>query len=168
MITSLTLIRAAGGYRLSYASDLVTPTFTIYRDGALVATTTETSWPADVPGTWEVFDDATSPAFAYPDFAILTWYAVATAVAYGIDEKQGASWVARETIDDDTSPQYFLWRSDRLADDTTHEFRIVPIDAAGNEGTPISRTLLMVRVPDAPEVTFAYSSVTTKVTVSAA
>jgi len=55
-----------------------------------------------------------------------------------------------------------------LADDTTHYWRVIALDTAGNAGLEHNFTALIVRHPDVPSVSYAYSAVTGKVTLTAA
>lgn len=58
--------------------------------------------------------------------------------------------------------------TDRLVDLATYQYRVVPYDAAGNAGTPITFTAEKhVRVPDSPDWTSSYSAGTTRFTFSA-
>jgi hypothetical protein len=51
----------------------------------------------------------------------------------------------------------FTWRSRVLEDGATHRFRVVPVGQNGNDGTEQLFTLLMVRIPDPPAVTYTYN-----------
>src|SRR5687768_4606477 len=94
MVTSLTVTNVGGGaYRLDWASDLVSPTFYVYRDGVLVLTTRLTSLVVGVDlaageaPVYEVLDDAAAtPGTAYPNYALLAWYAGPGASEYLIEE----------------------------------------------------------------------------------
>jgi len=158
-----------GAFRFAWTSDAVAPTFYFYADGELVATTTESFLLAS--GTagvvYEVLDTPTPPTAAFPATMVLTWYASNDAVLYRIEKQDGADWdeVAEITADERT---YYTFRTSVLDDDTTHTFRVVPVSAAGNDGTPATHTALMVRNPDVPQVSYAYNAVGGTVTISQA
>lgn len=158
--------------RLRWSSDQDDPTFYIYRDGTLVATTKATEWTftlesGDIP-VIEVLDDAdATPATVYPSRFTLSWYAVTDTDYYRIDEYVGGEWLVCAKLTDDGAG-YFKWVTRVLQDATTHQFRVVAVDAAGNESTATTMTALMVRHPDPPDVTYSYDSGTGKVTVAAA
>ena len=63
---------------------------------------------------------------------------------------------------------YMQWMTRWLEDETSHQFRVVPVGTNGNEGTARTLTCLMVRNPTPPDVDYAYSNSTNKVTVSEA
>lgn len=170
MITSFVPIPLGGdAYRLTWASDLPSPTFYLYVDGELVLTTAATS--ADVAGivgvVYDVFDDPTPPAAGFPATMTLAWHAAAGAATYRVERLVGASWTAVATI---TAGEldYFTYVTDVLADDTVHSFRVVPVSQAGNDGTPATFTALMVRHPDVPVVDYAYDADDGTVTITAA
>ena len=158
--------------RLRWSSDQEDPTFYIYRDGTLVATTKATERifvleSGDAP-VIEVFDSADdTPTTVYPSRFTLAWYAVAGADYYQVDEYVDSEWPACAKVTDDGAG-YFKWTSRVLEDSETHQFRVIAVDAAGNESTATNLTALMVRVPDPSDVEYAYSETTDKVTVSAA
>lgn len=154
--------------RVTWTSGLPTPTFRVWRDG--VKTLTTVSYmdfylaDGEMP-VIEVFDDDTVPSSAYPGNMLLFWYHVATAAKYRVEEYVGSEWVTRCTYLDEGQGS-FLYRTDFLADETTYEWRIVPVGENGNDGTPFTRSGLMVRYPDVPSAQFTYSEVTNKVTVT--
>ena len=173
MVTSLTVRDLGGGaFLLEWASDQPSPTFSVYRDGALVTTTRQTSLVVSVPvgeaPVYEVLDDAgAGPAPGYPNYALLAWYASAGAASYRVEEWVSAAWAGRATLEDD-GRGYFTWRSRALEDAATHQFRVTPVGANGNDGTPKSFVVLMVRIPTPPSVDYAYDAGTGAVTISAA
>ena len=157
-------------YRLTWASTLTDPTYYLYRDGVLVGQTATAAWVVTLgvgeTPVFEVFDDAADePTAAYPQYVSLGWYAAAGAASYRIEQKIGDNWTRRASVADQ-GQGYFLWRSGPLADDTTHLFRIIPVGSNGNDGTATAFSVLMVRIPDPPAPTVAYSAATGKLTVS--
>lgn len=286
-VTDLTVTALAGGtYLLSWSTTLTAAdvTFYVYRDGVLVKTTALTTYEVgstDGEGpVYEVFDDAGErPAYAFPNYALLAWYAAPGAGEYVVEQFVAGSWVERARLvdqgerglpprvvvvqqggtflngtytldyaalspgahrwfwtDGTTSAEvadggggewllrifdathsvtygsnmelpeypppgeggsgfgaawtvrsgnvggipaarvtadrptgnYFLWRSGVLADSTTHQFRVTPVGVNGNAGATKTFSLLMVRTPDVPAVTYAYDPGTGAVTIAAA
>ena len=162
-------------FSLALASQRTPPvTFRIFREGVLSDTIFSTTGyatalfqvrPGDHPFI-EVLDhpdDAPSPAF--PGRLLLHWQGVSGAISYRVEELVSAVWTLRATIQDDGAGAY-SWQSRWLEDVTTHQFRTSAVDAAGNVGTPVAVTFFLVRHPDAPSVTYAWSAGTTKVTIS--
>jgi len=74
-----------------------------------------------------------------------------------------------DTIDRDGEAWEYAILSDRLEDLATHEWRVIPIDVAGNDGTALELdSEIVVRRPDAPDFTVEYSAGTNRVTFTAA
>jgi hypothetical protein len=118
--------------------------------------------------SFEVLDKSCSiPALAFPGRATLNWRAKTDANKYRIEEYVSAAWTERITINSNGSGSY-VWTSRYLEDVTTHQFRIIPIDASGNDGTALTFSMYLARVPDVPLVTYTYDSGTGKVTIAAA
>lgn len=146
---------------VTMASDLGgTPTFYVYLDGLLFATTTETEIEIPVPlnriVAVEVFDDpATSPSAFYPSTVTLRWTGQGNEAMFRIEKYEAAAWAvvgqvfARGVLG--------RWESPVLADNTTHQFRVVPVDGTGRDGIPKEFTGLMCRYPDAPDVSISFS-----------
>lgn len=143
-------------FRVVWSSDLATPTYRVYVDGALAYTTTATEGVFSAAGgvypVIEIRDDALAPASAHPPRVTLQWARVAEAAEYRIYEYVGGAWALRAVVPE-TGLGYYRWRSRILEDETEHSFRVTPIDATGNAATPTEWTMLMVRTPDVPDVT---------------
>lgn len=174
MISDLQMDSLGGGaWRITWTSDLVDPTFYVYRDGQLLGTTRAAEWVVRLAaGDRPVFeildsDDDTAPTATrgFPGFVTLGWYASTGSDRYLIQELVGVDWTTRRTIHD-RGQGYFRWKSRFLEDVTTHQFRVVPIGTNENTGTAAAFSVLMVRHPDAPEVEITYSSGTGKLTIS--
>jgi hypothetical protein len=158
------------GWRLSYQSDLPNPTFYIYQDGLLVDTTKATTRVLSVPAgeslVVEVLDDpAIKPEAAFPGRLTLGWYSVANAASYRIEEYVSSSWVQRKRVVE-SGRGYYQWKTRWLEDSTVHQFRVVPVGTNGNDGDPLVFSVLMVRHPDPPDVSYSYSAATQTVTIS--
>ncbi len=161
MIVSFTAVHIGGGaWRLEWASDQAGPTYRLYRDGALLARTTATSWivPAG-PEVYDVFDaEPDRPPSAFPGYLALTWHAPAGGGVdrYRIEQWDGTAWIARGEVRQDERT-YYRWTSGTLADDATHAFRVVAVGAGGNAAPAAELSALMVRHPDAPAATWSYA-----------
>ncbi len=160
--------------RAQWSSDLGgTPTFYVYVNGALERTTEQGSGLFHVePGTnlhIEVLDDEDDIAIAVPDGRFLIGWPSGTSIDYYIiEEYVAAAWTERSRVIDDGRTWFFTWLSRFLEDETTHQFRVTAVDTDGNSSSTASVSALMVRHPDAPDVSYAYSSGTAKVTIAAA
>ena len=156
--------------RLTWSSGLGTPTFYIWIDGTFAyETPLEQGTFAVRPGeavVIDVFDASTDePDAAYPGRLLLGWWPSDDVDYYRIDEYYSAAWTERVRINDN-GEGFFTWLTRFLEDVTSHQFRIVPVGTDGNEGTATALTSLMVRHPDPPDVSYAYSSGTTKLTIT--
>ncbi|HRT95518.1 MAG TPA: hypothetical protein P5532_13910, partial [Planctomycetota bacterium] len=103
-ITSASLVRTGPvAARLEYASDQVSPTFRVYRDGVLIATTAAT-WLDVAFGrgeypVFEVYDDATAPGLCYPDRATVQWRGQGAGIAhYRVEQFVGAAWAVKARV----------------------------------------------------------------------
>jgi|SRR6185437_1480466 len=151
-------------YLVSWSSDQPTPvTFRVYVQGVLTETfvsddgTGQTILSVGIGESpfFEVLDMACqNPSIAFPGAYTLNWLSIAGAVMYSVQEYVSGSWVQRIRITDQ-GQGVFTFKSRWLEDSQVHQFQIVPIDAAGNSGVPISATVLQVRHPDVPNVAYA-------------
>ena len=158
-----------GRWRLAWNGG--TPPYAIYRDGAKIGATRETAWvfalaPGERP-VIEVLEDSAEAPPARPGRFLLTWHRVSGAERYRIEEKVSGTWTFRREVRDE-GLEYLTYRTRWLEDDTTHEFRVMAIDAAGNQGTALALSGLMIRYPDPPPVSYSYDDQAGEVTVSAA
>lgn len=116
----------------------------------------------------EVLDNENAiPAAAFPGKATLNWVAVDNAVQYRVEEYVSGFWTELQTFDAEGRTAFVLdtrW----LEDQTTHQFRVIPISGEFNEGTPLSFSFLMVRIPDYPVVDYAFDAGMGKVTLTEA
>ena len=161
---------AARTWRVSWSSSLPTPTFWVYRDGELATITQQTSIllfaEAGESVVIDVVDDEDDVLpVVFPGRATLSWTAVANAAGYRVEEYIGAAWVVRTTVYD-RGEACFTWSSRCLEDGATHQFRVVPVGANGNDGTPLTFSLLMARHPDVPDVDWSYDDGTGVATIS--
>jgi len=157
-------------WRITWSSDLTDPEYRIYQDGLLAATTGAEEWIATVPAgealLLEILDDPDeTPTTAYPGKITIGWWAVSGAASYRVDEYIEGAWTARATLLE-TGLGYYRWDSRYLEDVTTHQFRVVPITAFGNDGAAAVFSVLMVRHPDVPSVAYTYDEDTAIITIS--
>lgn len=165
-------------FEIGFSSGVTKPVpFRVFLDRSLIK-----SWDsADGTGTvlinvgagsspfLEVLDKACSvPELAFPGNILIHWLAVTGAVSYRVEELVSGVWTLRNSLIDNGEPA-FSWKSKWLTDITIHKFQISAIDAANNEGLAASYSILMVRHPDVPNVTYTYNgSGTPTVTIAAA
>jgi len=171
-VTSLTVTRTSGGWRLAFASGLADATFYVWRDGVLLGSTTATWWDvvaeAGTYPVWEVFDDAgDEPLGRFPGTVTLQWRAVAAAAHYVVEEYAAGAWVERAQVAESGDAGYLRWTSRWLEDVTSHQFRVTAVGVDGNESDAEGWDVLMVRWPDPPDVSVTYAQGTAKITVSA-
>lgn len=150
-----------------------------YVYGVYIGMSTSTSWLfylADgEQGRIECIDtnDADFDAIAnaptdYPPTRTIYWTAsVDTDVdKYRVEQKKNAGdWATVGTVYHEASRWSYELTTDRLDDLASYEFRVVPIDKAGNDGTPVTLGAEnIVRTPDAPEFTIEFNTSPTTVT----
>ena len=162
-------------FRLSWSSDQSPPiTFRVYKEGVLYRSFSSSTnrgscilyvGEGESPFV-EVLDKACSiPSIAFPGRITLNWLSVDGAASYTIRENN-SGWQTVATIVDDGSG-VFSFTSRWLEDSLEHEFQVIPVDVANNEGSPLEFSVLEVRHPDVPSVSYSYSAGTAKVTISA-
>jgi len=145
---------------LRFSSDLPTPTFYIYVDGNLIAQTTKTEYLLainyDENYMIEILDDPNEqPTQIFPGKIRLGWFPVEGTDYYRIDEYIDSQWVPKKKMKENGG--YLEWESRFLEDGQTHNFRIVPVGADGNDGEPRAFAVLIVRHPDVPDVGYQYA-----------
>lgn len=139
-----------------------TDTYYVWVNGALVGTTLEGSWTVQVGvgqvAAISVFDDAADfPAEWYPATATLRWQGRPGDVVYRVEYWTGSAWSAITQVLADARRIYH-YETDTLADATAYTYRVVPVDAAGRDGTAREFTGVMCRYPDAVAVTVEWDS----------
>jgi hypothetical protein len=174
MITAFTASQVGPStWLLAWVSDATAPSYRVYRDGLLIsrpgAAELLVAIAAGESPVFDVLDDDSDPApDRHPAFVTLAWQASPDATAYyRVDQYIDSAWTEQARVIDDGRGS-FTWASGRLADCTTHQFRVVPISAGGHVGTATPFAMLVVRNPDVPRVGYAYNAATGVVLVSAA
>lgn len=126
---------------------------------------------------------AAAPAFFPARFTIHWVRSLATDVAsYRIEQSpDGAAWTAIAEFPHDEEAWDYRFLTERLTDLASLVWRVIPVDIAGNDGTPliigppiqgewsgIYLPVKVVRVPDAPDWSFTWNAGTQRVTYAAA
>lgn len=114
------------------------------------------------------FDPLTEGPAGWPSRRTVFWTASidATVVSYRVDQQEGAGpWTTIAVVPHDPLRWSCTVLTGRLVDLVEYTFRVVPLDAAGNEGTPLAiGPEKVVRTPDAPDFTATLDPETAKVT----
>jgi hypothetical protein len=170
-ITSLKAQVLSGGViRYVWASDLEDPTFRVFRDGQLLTTMKATEFLLQAQDNQfahvNVLDDDDEDA--EPDRETfwrwrLQWNAVEDAAQYRIEQYIDAAWSFLKLINDTGQAQY-EYTTGVLDDSSTSQFRVVPIDAMGNDGTPATLDLFPIHRPAMPMLSMVYDDGTKKAT----
>ena len=169
---------------IEVSSDLTPPVwFHWYLDGVFQATTTVGEfWISLEPGVQARLEviDSTDPDFdplancpaAYPATRSLWWIRslAADLDRYRVEQQQdGGDWTTVATVLKKDNQWHYHIESGRLVDLATYAFRIVPIDAAGNDGTAQSlSSRRIVRTPAAPDFSLTFNEGPTTITIGAA
>ncbi|MBE3129172.1 MAG: hypothetical protein IMZ54_00450 [Acidobacteria bacterium] len=139
-----------------------------YRDGALVSSgqslthtfLVESGAQAriEVLDTTDAeFDPIAEAPASYPARRSLWWCrSLSTDLKkFRVEQKEAAgAWATLGEVPANAIDWSFSWLTGRLDDLTEYTWRIIPIDAVGNEGTPlVLGPELILRVPDAPSYT---------------
>ena len=117
------------------------------------------------------YDAVASAPAGYPARRTLAWIASTDAdvAHYRVEEsKNGGGWAELGTVRDDGSWMY-TYVTGRLDDLATYQWRVWPVDRAGNDGSPVElESENIVRRPDAPAYAVSFSPGALTVTVSSA
>lgn len=169
-ITSTTAVRVENVTTITVVSDLAgsgTVYYHWYQDGAWLGRTTSPTrsiyLDAEAQARIEVidtvdpdFDGAAAAPAGYPAVRTLWWTAsLATDIDhYRVEQQEGAGgdWESIGVVHHVAGQWTYRQLSPRLTDLTEYTWRIVPVDRAGNDGTPTTiGPELVVRTPDAPD-----------------
>jgi hypothetical protein len=152
-------------YMLSWVSAKTPPvTFRIYREGLQIHSYVSSTSSGEVllpigPGETpfiEVLDDNCAiPTLAFPGSMLLNWLETENASTYSIQEYIDGDWEEQRSFTAGLGAYNFQTRW--LEDCTDNDFRVVPQDAAGNDGTPLTFHVYQVRHPDPPEVEYSFN-----------
>lgn len=144
-------------WRIFFESDLPSPTFYVWVDGALVGSTTGGFMDVQVGvgrvAQVDVFDDSGDvPAAFFPSTVTLRWEGTADSALYRVEQWVDSAWRILTQIPD-VGSGLRRWSSPPLADGVVHTFRVVPVDGAGRDGVAREFSGVMCRWPDAPDGT---------------
>lgn len=148
--------------------------FFVYRNGRFIGETFNgrIRFVDDAGGQQQIeaFPVRDAPRTRYfNDRVKIGWLRVVGAVKYRVEESVAAVWTTRRIIADDGS-RYFKFESKPFADDATPSFRIVTVDAAGNETATAAIPFHIVRRPNPimPDLTMTFDPATDDVDIAAA
>lgn len=176
MTVTITNISQASGssFMVSYSSNLTPPvTFDVWLCGVNIQTTTSPTGTGQVLITvaansspyLEIIDNGDIPHPAYPGTVTLNWRRLANAASYNVQQYVSSSWSTLQT-QPETGLGNGIYLTSWLPDNTQQKFQVVPVDAQGVAGTPISYTINVVHHPDVPAASYSYSSGTGEVTIT--
>lgn len=162
--------RAAGveTWRVRWSSTLTTPAYRVYQNGEAVfdGTTSVEVMDFVVPAGGDLFievrDDATAPEEVYSGVVVLGWNASAGATSYRV--KLGGVVMAVIPAD---GRGWYEWTSPVIDDETTANFEVEALSAAGVVSLEMQVLVPMGRSPDAPAQAESYSSGTGLITAAA-
>lgn len=113
------------------------------------------------PPPLEIIDSAdtsTPECLTYPPFSVLQWRGNADASYYIVQQYVGSTWTTYGEPTVENGAGYYKVSTGPLADVTTHNWRVLPVDSEGNQGDPVTFEIFMVRNPAPPRITCTYSS----------
>lgn len=141
-------------WRFTFTSDLTDPIFYIYVNGEYVTQTRETFYDLTIGvntqaqfDVLDVVDDL--PAEFFPGVMHLRWDGTPDSTSFRVEQYVVDEWVAKQVIIADDR-RVFHYTSELLDDSEVHQFRIVPIDDQGRDGTILEFEAEMCRYPDEP------------------
>jgi len=154
-----------------------------YLDGAYIASTTRPTYSfvleqgeqarIEVQDTTDPnYDPIANAPAGYPARRTLWWIRSTEGDVdyYKVEQKKDSGqWSTIGIVRHDNREWAYSFLTPRLEDLATYTWRIIPVDTAGNEGTP--QTIgpeTVVRTPDAPRFAISFDPSTTRVTFSAA
>ena len=163
MITTATATRQPSGKWL-FTWPVSLPPYAVWLDGIeLSKGLTEESFeydgvdypdkapPIEIIETGEVAENKTNPPVA-----VIQWRGLSGAIAYEVEQEIASVFVVQVSAME-RGLGYYSWTSEALADVTLHKFKVLAIDAAGNEGVAIPFEMTIVRNPPPPAVDIAVS-----------
>jgi len=183
-ITDTTTERIGDVVRVSVTSNLTAPVyFHWYVDGCWFGSTDKPSRSFVIPedqqpritviDTGDEYFDGLAAATAHWSHRRVLWWvrSLDTDVAYYRIEqsKDSGAWTPIGRVPRNREQWSYEFFTDRLDDLSTYSWRVVPVDAVGNDGDPLLLgTERIVRRPDAPAVSASYSAGTRRVTFAEA
>ena len=183
-ITGYSQVRSGNVTTVTATSDLTgTVYFNWYVDGAFVSVTTTPTMSFSLEPGEQVriealdtndqdFDPVANAPAGWPARRTI-WFVRsvdADVVKYRVEQRKGAGAYSNIGIVPQTDDGWFFSLvSPRLDDLSTYDWKVIPIDRAGNDGTAVSiGPELVVRTPDAPRFSATFNPGATTVTLAAA
>lgn len=118
------------------------------------------------------YDPIANATDGYPARRTLEWYkSVDTDVShYRVEQNEDAGgWTELGTVAHEATRWQYTYLTRRLTDLASYQWRVIPVDLAGNDGTALTiATEKVVRTPDAPNYTVTYDDVTDEMTFAEA
>lgn len=141
-------------WRFTFTSNLTDPTFYIYVNGEYVTQTRETFYDLTIGINTQIQFDVLDvvndlPAEFFPGTVTLRWDGTPDATSFRIEQYVVDEWIAKQVVIADDA-RVFHYTSELLDDSEVHQFRIVPIDDQGRDGTILEFEAEMCRYPDEP------------------
>ena len=102
----------------------------------------------------------------YPPYITIQWRGNLVAGYYVVKEYVGSAYVERFRVWEDGRGYYSI-QSAPLADATTHEWRVVPIDLDYGEQDPLDIQVFVICNPNFPDVEYTYVAGTHTLTATA-
>ena len=115
---------------------------------------------ADEPDPLEVVDSADTNIpynIQFPGRAVIQWRGIASVVGYRVEQYISSVWT-HKIIVYENGRGYYEYTTDWLTDDTTHQFRVIPVYGISDEGNPLTYSIKMVRNPDPPSIEVDYTA----------
>lgn len=141
-----------------------TPPYQVWLDGELLGSPTAETFDLSIPGYEDVPPEIevrnaadVSENSKFPDYALIQWRGIPSAVAYQVEQFIGASWVVVANLMEEAQG-YYSWQSPPLDDVTTYQWRVYATDLVGNRGNPIASSIDVCRNPLAPRIEVSFSS----------
>lgn len=183
-IISYSAVRIGGTTCVTALSDLTGTIFWHwYLNGAFVDTTQtnrkcfvlaegEQARIAAVDTNDPAFDPLANPPAGWPGRRTIYWIRSidGDVGTYRIEENRAAAgWVTLATVLHDPERWQYTFTTPVLDDLISYEWRVLPVDLAGNTGTALTLDAeTVVRQPDAPDWTLTYDAGTDRVTFAEA
>lgn len=168
-------VKKIGSASYEYSWSGTSP-YDVYQDGdEVLFQTTDTSLIVHAPDSLEppaleIFDadDTTTPeSLLYPPRATLQWRGVSQAEHYRVEQFVDAAWATQVPVIVEREQGYIQWTTDALADVTTHQFRVIAVDAFDYESEPLPFDIFINRNPPPPSINMVYGEGPPTITITA-
>ncbi|KPK72132.1 MAG: hypothetical protein AMJ84_04860 [Acidithiobacillales bacterium SM23_46] len=167
------ICRRLGGrsFEFFFTSTLDNPLYRIFVDGVRVAVQRSGRFlhtvPPDAHSDVQVLDEAGVTPDSAQSFPRLSWPPVANTGSYRVEQYIDGEWRTRQRILDDGRDGY-KWQSPMIIAGAEQQYRVTPVGADGNDGTPVTPAVTIAALPAPPVVDMTYDNETHKVTLTEA